>query len=410
MDPATFPPGALDGVRVLDLSRVLAGPWCTQILGDLGAEVYKVERPGEGDDTRRWGPPFLEDGSGDASYFLCCNRNKQALAVDLSTPEGAAVIRRLALECDVVVENFRVGALARYGLDAASLRAAKPSLVYCSITGFGQDGPNADRGGYDFLIQGMTGLMSVTGDADGGPVKAGVPVSDLFTGLYATIAILAALRHRDHTGDGQAIDCALFDTQLCLLANQAAGWLNGGAEPRRLGNAHPNVVPYQDFRTADGAILVALGSDRQFRGLCALLARDDLADDPAFADNAGRNANRDRLIAALGDSIATWPTAVFNDAMNRAGLPCGPVNSVPQALAEPQVAARGLVHEMARGKGPPARVLGFPARLSATPASYRRPPPLHGQDTAAVLANVAGLSAADLAALRHAGVIPANDQ
>lgn len=410
MDAGAFPPGALDGVRVLDLSRVLAGPWCTQILGDLGAEVYKVERPGEGDDTRRWGPPFLEDGSGDASYFLCCNRNKQGLAVDLATPEGAAVIRRLALECDVVVENFRVGALARYGLDAASLRAVKPSLIYCSITGFGQDGPNADRGGYDFLIQGMTGLMSVTGHADDGPTKVGVPVSDLFTGLYATIAILAALRHRDRTGEGQAIDCALFDTQLCLLANQAAGWLNGGVVPRPLGNAHPNVVPYQDFRTADGAILVALGSDRQFRSLCALLGRDDLAGDPAFADNAGRNAHRDRLIAALGDSIATWPTAVFNDAMNRAGLPCGPVNSIPQALAEPQVAARGLVREMARGNGSPARILGFPARLSATPASYRLPPPLHGQDTAAVLATVAGLSSADLTALRHAGVIPANDQ
>jgi len=264
--------GPLAGLKVLDLSRVLAGPWAAQILGDLGAEVFKIEPPGQGDDTRHWGPPFLEDGSHDSAYYLCTNRNKRSVAIDLAQPEGAAIVQRLAGQCDVLLENFRVGGLVKYGLDYPALSARHPGLIYCSITGFGQTGPYRERGGYDFLIQGMSGLMSVTGRPDGqpgeGPLKVGIPTSDLSTGMYAAISILAALRHRDATGRGQHIDCALLDSQVSLLANQASNFLNGGRVPRRLGNEHPNMVPYQDFATADGTVLVALGNDRQFRDFC----------------------------------------------------------------------------------------------------------------------------------------------
>ncbi|MBC2650346.1 CaiB/BaiF CoA transferase family protein [Novosphingobium aerophilum] len=403
------PTGPLVGLRVLDLSRVLAGPWCTQVLGDLGAEVIKVEQPGQGDDTRRWGPPFLDDGSRDSAYYLCANRNKRSVAINLSAPEGAALIRRMVLNADVVVENFRVGGLARYGLDYPSLRALKPDLVYCSITGFGQDGPYKDVGGYDFLIQGLSGLMSVTGLPDGvpggGPMKVGLPVSDLFTGLYATISILAALRHRDQTGEGQHIDLALLDTQVSLLTNQASNWLNGGMAPRRLGNAHPNTVPYQDFRCADGEVLVALGNDRQFRTFTRLIERPELADDPRFSTSADRSVNRAELIPEMNAAIARWKAEDLIGAMEQAGLPGGKVNEIPEALDHPQIRARGLVQEIARRDGTPVKFLGFPARLSATPADYRHAPPRSGEDTAAVLEDELGLTKHELERLLTAGII-----
>ena len=407
------PSGPLAGIKVLDLSRVLAGPWGTQMLGDLGATVYKIEQPGQGDDTRRWGPPFLDDGSRDSAYYLCANRNKYSLAIDLAKPEGADVIRALARKCDIVVENFRVGGLAKYGLDHATLSAINPALIYCSITGFGQDGPYKDRAGYDFLIQGMSGLMSVTGRPDdepgGGPMKVGVPITDLFTGLYATVAILAALHHRDRTGQGQAIDCALLDTQVALLANQASNYLNGGLRPGRRANAHPNLVPYEDFACSDGDILVALGNDRQFRAFCRLIRRPGLPDDPRFVDNGARNANRDALQAELRPAIAEWTSADLIAAMEAATLPGGKINEIPEILADPQIAHRGLVREMVRSDGTPVKVLGFPARLSQTPADYRRAPPRAGEDTATVLGAVLGLDEAAIGALARAGAIPSVD-
>ncbi|KQV54694.1 CaiB/BaiF CoA-transferase family protein [Caulobacter sp. Root342] len=406
MSPA--PSGPLAGLKVLDLSRVLAGPWASQALGDLGADIIKVEQPGQGDDTRRWGPPFLPDGSKDSAYYLACNRNKRSIAVDLAKPEGADLIGRLAAQSDIVVENFKVGALARYGLDYASLSAGNPGLIYCSITGFGQDGPYRDRGGYDFLIQGMSGLMSLTGfpDQEGGaPTKVGVPVSDLFTGLYAAISILAALNHRHRTGQGQHIDCALFDSQLAVLVNQASNYLNGGVEPRRLGNEHPNVVPYQDFQTADGRVLVALGNDRQFRALCALVGLEDLAADPRFVDNAGRSVHRADLQARLRPAFVTWRSADLLAVMDAAGLPGGPVNSVPQALADPQACARQVVQRLQRSDGQAVDVIGFPAKLSKSPATYRLAPPRVGEDTRSVLEDQLGLSAQALDDLIVAGVI-----
>ncbi len=401
--------GPLAGLKVLDLSRVLAGPWATQILGDLGADIFKVEQPGQGDDTRRWGPPFLDDGSRDSAYYLCANRNKQSLAIDLSQPEGAALVRRLAARCDIVIENFRVGGLAKYGLDYAALSAANPSLIYCSITGFGQTGPYKDKGGYDFLIQGMSGLMSVTGRHDGdpgeGPLKVGVPISDLSTGLYATISILAALHHRTATGVGQHIDCALLDTQVGLLANQASNYLNGGMEPRRLGNEHPNVVPYQDFEAADGNVLVALGNDRQFRAFCLLLGRAELVGDPRFLDNACRGTHRKALQIELGAAIGKWQSADLLAAMDAAQLPGGRVNSIPEVLADPQVAARGLIKTLHRQDGTTVKALGFPAQFSETPAQYRRAPPRSGQDTVAVLREVLGLADDSIAELAAKGAI-----
>jgi len=405
------PPGPLAGLKVLDLSRVLAAPWATQILGDLGAEVLKIEHPEGGDDTRRWGPPFLEDGSErpDAAYYLCANRNKRSLAIDFSRPEGAALVRRLAEGADIVVENFRVGSLAKYGLDEASLRALNPGLIYCSITGFGQTGPYAKRGGYDFLIQGMSGLMSVTGrpdDAPGaGPMKVGVPVSDLFTGLYATISVLAALNHRQKTGEGQHIDCALLDSQVSLLVNQAMNFLVGGVVPQRLGNAHPNVVPYRDFATQDDYILVACGTDGQFRALCRLLGREDLAADPRYATNAGRSRDRRGLEVALAQAIAPWRAADLLRAMAEAGVPGGPINTVDQVLADPQIAAREMLRSLRREDGTPVTVIGYPGRFSRTPPSYRRAPPRLGEDTRAVLAGLLGLSPGEIDRLMEQGVL-----
>lgn len=403
------PSGPLAGLKVLDLSRVLAGPWSTQILGDLGADVVKVEQPGQGDDTRRWGPPFLEDGSRDSAYYLCANRNKRSVAIDIADPRGADLVREMARDADILVENFRVGGLVKYGLDYATLATLNPRLLYCSITGFGQDGPYKDRGGYDFLIQGMSGLMSVTGRPDGepgsGPLKLGIPICDLATGLYATVSILAALTHRDRTGEGQHIDCALLDTQVALLANQASNYLNGGMIPRRLGNEHPNTVPYQDFACADGDVLVALGNDRQFRSFCDLIGRPDLPDDSRFADNSGRSVNRRALQAAMGAAIATWRSDDLIAAMERAKLPGGKVNEIPDILADPGIAARGLIRELARSDGTPVKLLGFPSKFSRTPPDYRRAPPRSGEDTDTVLGEMLGLDARALAELKEQGVI-----
>lgn len=401
--------GPLAGLTVLDLSRVLAGPWCTQILGDLGADVIKIEQPGQGDDTRRWGPPFLDDGSRDSAYYLCANRNKRSVAINLADPEGAALIRRFAATADIVVENFRVGGLARYGLDYEAVKAIRPDVIYCSITGFGQDGPLRNTGGYDFLIQGVSGLMSVTGLPDGqpggGPMKVGLPVCDLQTGLYATISILAALNHRHCTGEGQRIDLALLDTQVALLANQASNWMNGGMVPKRMGNQHPNTVPYQDFACADGNVLVALGNDRQFRQFMAMLGLPKLGEDERFASSPGRSINRDALLPLMGAAIGKWKAADLIAAMQEAGLPGGKVNEIPEVLEHPQIKARELVQDMTRSDGTPVKVLGFPAKLSATPATYRTAPPRSGEDTLSVLQEKLALDGDELNRLLAAGVI-----
>jgi len=408
-DSAPAPTGPLAGIKVLDLSRVLAGPWCSQVLGDLGAEVIKIEQPGQGDDTRRWGPPFLDDGSRDSAYYLCANRNKRSAAINMADPAGAALIRRMVAESDIVVENFRVGGLVKYGLDYEALKAIKPDLIHCSITGFGQDGPYKDVGGYDFLIQGLSGLMSVTGLPDGvpggGPMKVGVPVSDLSTGLYAAISILAALNHRHRTGEGQHIDLALLDTQVALLANQASNWMNGGMQPRRLGNQHPNTVPYQDFPCADGDILVALGNDRQFRTFTAMIGLPELAEDERFSNSAGRSVNRGELIPRMMDATAQWKAADLIAAMEAAGLPGGKVNEIPEVLEHAQIKARGLVHEIERSDGTPVKFLGFPAKLSASPANYRHAPPRSGEDTIAILEDKLSLTRQEIDRLIEAGVV-----
>lgn len=402
------PTGPLAGLIVLDLSRVLAGPWCTQILGDLGAEIIKVEQPGMGDDTRKWGPPFLPDGSGDAAYYACTNRNKRSIAVDLAKAEGAALIRQLAAKADIVVENFRVGGLAKYGLDYPDLKQVKPDLIWCSVTGFGHTGPEKDRGGYDFLIQGMSGLMSVTGSADGPPTKAGVPIADLTTGLWAAISVLAALNHRNATGEGQQIDLAMLDGMIAMLGNQWSAALNGGVEPTRLGNQHATIVPYQDFACADGPVLVATANDRQFRSLCGVLGLDEVGTDPRFAEIKGRAVNREALLAILAPAIAQWKADEFVEAMHKAKVPGGKVNTIPQALAMPQVAARGIVQSLARSNGSEVKSVGFPGMLSATPADYRRAPPLAGADTAEVLREVLGMDEAEIAALAAAGAAELN--
>jgi crotonobetainyl-CoA:carnitine CoA-transferase CaiB-like acyl-CoA transferase len=401
--------GPLAGIKVLDLSRILAGPWASQALGDLGAEIFKIEQPGQGDDSRKWGPPFLDDGSRDSAYYCSANRNKRSIAIDMAAPEGAALIRKMVLECDIVVENFRVGSLAKFGLDYPSLKALKPSLIYCSITGFGQTGPFKDQGGYDFLIQGMSGLMSVTGRADdqpgGGPMKVGIPVGDLVTGLYSTISILAALHHRDVTGEGQQVDCCLLDSLVALLVHQASNYLNGGVLPRRLANEHPNVVPYRDFACADGDVIVALGNDGQFRGLCRLLGREALGTDPRFADMAGRNVNRQALYDEIEPEIAKWKSAEFLAAMDAAKLPGGKVNEIPEMLQHPQLLHRELVQELARDDGTKVKFIGFPAKFSETPPNYRLPPPRFGEGTNAVLQNLLGMTQADIDALRERGVV-----
>jgi crotonobetainyl-CoA:carnitine CoA-transferase CaiB-like acyl-CoA transferase len=408
--------GPLEGIRVLDLSRVLAGPWASQALGDLWADIVKVEQTVKGDDTRSWGPPFLQtpEGESDAAYFLCANRNKRSVAIDFAQPEGAALVQRLASQADILIENFKTGALAKYGLDYAALSAPNPRLIYCSITGFGQTGPYAGRGGYDFLVQGMSGLMSITGQRDGepgaGPTKVGVAVSDLFTGLYAANSILAALNHRHKTNEGQHIDCALLDSQVAVLVNQAMNYLVGGVVPGRLGNAHPNVVPYRDFATEDGHVLVACGNDGQFRMLCGFLGLDEVAADPRFATNAGRIEHRVELEATLQAAIAHWSSAAFFTAMTEAGVPGGPINRIDQVLSDPQVVARELVHTMHRDDGTPVQVIGYPSKFSRTPPTYRIAPQRHGQDTDAVLRDLLGLDDAALTRLRAGGVVGARER
>lgn len=385
--------GPLAGVRVLDLSRVLAGPWATQTLADLGADVIKIERPGTGDDTRQWGPPFTTraDGSpGDAAYFLCANRGKKSVELDIASPEGSAAVRHLAADCDVLVENFKAGGLKKYGLDHASLSAINPRLIYCSITGFGQDGPRAPQAGYDYMIQAMGGLMSITGQPDGTPgaepMKVGVAVVDLFTGLYAANAILAALLHARATGEGQHIDIALFDVQAAMLANQATNFFVSGVAPTRMGNAHPNLAPYQPFPCTDGMVVIAVGNDGQFRQLCAALGAPDLGTDPRFASNADRIAHRAVLTAELSSLTAACDMAGLMSRLEAAGVPCGPVNTVDQVFTESQAAHRGLVVEQTRPDlAAPVRTVASPIRLSRTPVAYDRPPPALGADTDEVL-------------------------
>jgi len=386
-------PGPLSSVRVLDLSRVLAGPWATQTLADLGAEVIKIERPGVGDDTRAWGPPFTTsaDGSkGDAAYFLCANRGKKSVELDIASPEGADTVRRLAATCDVVVENFKTGGLRKYGLDYAALAAINPRLVYCSITGFGQDGPDAHRAGYDYMIQAMGGLMSITGQADGSPgaepMKVGVAVVDLFTGLYASNAILAALWHARATGEGQHVDIALFDVQAAVLANQASNYFVSGQAPTRLGNAHPNLSPYQPFPCSDGMVIIAVGNDGQFRALTLALGQEALGSDARFATNAARVGNRAALSGLLSDLTRPHSMKALMAMLDAAGVPHGPINTIDQVFAEPQALHRKLVIEQAREDlAEPVRTVASPIRLSKTPVRYDAPPPRLGQDTDAVL-------------------------
>ena len=417
MQSSALPPGALDGMRVLDLSRVLAGPWCTQTLADLGADVIKVERPTSGghpggDDTRGWGPPFLKDRDGEdtseAAYYLGCNRNKRSITVDLAQPEGQALIRRLAMECDVLVENYKVGDMARYGLDEPSLRAAQPRLVYCSITGFGQTGPYRDRAGYDYAIQGLGGLMSVTGERDdrpgGGPQKVGVAVADLFTGLYATVAILAALRHRDATGLGQHIDMALLDSQVAMLANLGANYLVTGVAPRRVGNAHQNIVPYQVFEAADGHLILAVGNDMQFARFCEVAGRPELACDERYMRNADRVRHRDVLVPMLAEVMRTRTKQQWLTALDSAKVPCGAINNLAEVFDDPQVQARQMAVPVPHPFTDGLRLVASPMKLSATPVQVRRPPPLLGQHTDEVLADL-GLDSAECARLRQRGVV-----
>jgi len=391
-------------IRVLDLSRVLAGPWCTQLLGDLGADVIKIERPGVGDDTRHWGPPWHGEGAGKvAAYFLSANRGKRSAAIDFATEEGAALVRRLAAQCDVVVENFKVGGLARFGLDAASLRAANPRLIVASITGFGQDGPYASRAGYDFIIQGMGGMMSVTGIPDGepggGPMRAGVAIADLFTGMYAAVAILAALHRREKTGAGAHIDLALFDTQLAMLANQASNALISGEEPPRQGNTHPNIVPYQPFEAADRPIIVAVGNNRQFARLAEMCGHSDWASDERFATNGARVANRGAIVGLVAECIAQKPAAEWLEKLEAAGIPAGPINRVGQALADVQAQHRAMVRTIG---GVP--LVGSPVRIDGERADSALPPPGLGEHTEDVLREI-GLGGLEVDRLKSSGVI-----
>ncbi|KAA0573642.1 CaiB/BaiF CoA-transferase family protein [Azospirillum sp. Sh1] len=398
--------GPLSHIRVLELSRVLAGPWSAQTLADLGADVIKVERPGAGDDTRAWGPPWAGDQS---AYFLSTNRGKRSITIDFERPEGQELVRKLAAQADVVIENFKVGGLVKYGLDYESLKAVNPRLVYCSITGFGQTGPYRNRAGYDFMIQGMGGLMSITGLPDGepggGPVKVGVAVTDIFTGLYATIGIMGALAHRDRTGEGQQVDLALLDVQVAVLANQAMNCLVGGKAPQRLGNAHPNIVPYQAFATRDGYIILAVGNDGQFAKFCTVAGRPDLAKDERYATNPARVANRKELVALLEELIRTRDSHDWLSALEQVGVPCGPINDLTAVFEDPQVKARNIHQDLPHPTQGSVPTVASPIRYSGTPLVHDTAPPTLGQHTDTVLAESLGLSGADIAALRDKGVI-----
>ena len=411
--------GALSHLRVLDLSRILAGPWCTQILADLGADVVKIERPGEGDDTRQWGPPFLKDAQGQdttqASYFTCANRNKRSITLDISKPQGQALVRQMAVRSDVLVENFKVGGLAAYGLDYASLKRLNPRLIYCSITGFGQSGPYAQRAGYDLMIQAMSGMMSITGRPDevpgGGPLRVGVALTDLFTGVYASTAILAALEVRNRTGMGQRIDMALLDVGMATLANQAGAFLNTGKVPQRQGNSHPSLAPYQDFPTLDGAMLLAIGNDGQFHRFCQAVGKPEWSADARFTSNTNRVTHRAALIPLMEVVTRQRSTAQWISLLGDKAVPCGPINDIGLAFGDAQVKARGLAISQPRAPELVAqdgitaiRGVASPLRLMDTPPTLRHAPPALGQHTNEVLAEL-GLDAAGIAALRIAGVV-----
>jgi crotonobetainyl-CoA:carnitine CoA-transferase CaiB-like acyl-CoA transferase len=401
--------GALAGFRVLDLSRILAGPWASQMLADLGAEVIKVERPGQGDDTRSWGPPYMPDQNGEpsseAAYFHGANRGKSSVCIDMANPGGQELIRNLAIKSDVLIENFKVGGLKKYSLDYENLKQVNPKLVYCSITGFGQSGPYAERAGYDFMIQAMGGLMSITGEADGQPMKVGVALADILTGLYATNAIQAALIHCQQSGRGQYIDLALLDVQVATLANQAMNYLATGNNPKRLGNAHPNIVPYQAFQTADGHMILAIGNDTQFERFCRLAGKPELASDQRFQKNNGRVQNRDALIPQVSEIMRTRTTDWWLDQLNKKGIPCGPINNLDQVFANPQVQHRGMQLKLDHpGTGRVASVAN-PIQFSDTPIEYHQAPPMLGQHTDQVLSEVLGLDLNQIGRLRAEEII-----
>ncbi len=405
--------GALSHIRVLDLSRVLAGPWCAQNLADLGAEVIKVERPQSGDDTRHWGPPFAKDPLGndtsESAYYISINRNKKSITLDISTPEGQKIVRGLVAQSDVVIENYKVGQLAKYGLDYESLKAIKPNLIYCSITGFGQTGPYRHRAGYDFILQGMGGFMSITGEADhlpgGGPQKAGVAIVDLFTGMYASSAILAAVIHRDRSGEGQYIDMALLDTQVAMLANISSNYLCSGVSPHRWGNAHPNVVPYQTFQTSDSWIIVAVGNDGQFRHFVKAGNREPLADDPRFATNPARIEHRDALIPLLAAMVKEKTKAEWISLLESVGVPCGPINNLQEVFENEQVVARGIQQNVPHPTAGSMKLVASPMRLSKTPVTVRMPPPLLGEHTEEILGATLHYTHEQIAQLRSKGII-----
>ncbi|WP_277186513.1 CaiB/BaiF CoA-transferase family protein [Caballeronia sp. BR00000012568055] len=405
--------GALSHIRVLDLTRVLAGPWCAQTLADLGADVIKIERPETGDDTRQWGPPYLKTPDGEdtreAAYYLAANRNKRSVTVDIGTADGQRIVRELAAQSDVVLENYKVGQLKKYGLDYESLKAVKPDLVYCSVTGFGQTGPYANRAGYDFIIQGIGGFMSITGERDGqpggGPQKAGVAIADLMTGMYATVGVLAALTHRDRTGEGQYIDMALLDVQVAMLANMNTNFLASGKPPVRWGNAHANIVPYQTFQTNDGWIIVAVGNDGQFRKFVEAGGRAELADDARFATNPSRVRNRDILVPILADMVRLKGKREWLAALESASVPCGPINDLGEVFDDPHVIARGMKLDMPHPAGGEVHLAANPIRMSETPVEARAHPPMLGEHTFDVLSTLLGYDEPKLRALREAKIV-----
>ena len=405
--------GPLSHIRVLDLSRILAGPWASQTLGDLGAEIIKIERPQVGDDTRQWGPPYIKDEDGndtrDAAYYMSANRNKRSVAIDMAAPDGQALIRDLVAHCDVVIENFKVGGLKKYGLDYDSLKKIKPDLVYCSITGFGQTGPYANRAGYDFLIQGMGGLMSVTGQPgngpEAGPVKVGVALSDVMTGLYAVIGVQAALAHRDRTGEGQHVDLALLDVQVATLANQAMNYLASGNAPGLMGNAHPNIVPYQAFATSDGHMILAVGNDNQFAKFCKVAGMPELAEDERFTTNASRVKYRDELVPILRERIVKNELDWWISQLETAHVPCGPINTIDRVFADPQVQARDMKVDLDHPVAGKVPSVGSPLKFSNSPVEYRNAPPVLAADTKDVLESVLSLSEDEINTLTERGIV-----
>ncbi len=409
--PMSHENGPLRGLRILDLSRILAGPTCTQLLGDLGADVIKIERPGAGDDTRKWGPPFVQDAEGEntteSAYYLCANRNKRSVSVDIARPEGRDLVLRLLAHCDVLIENFKVGGLAKFGLAYDQVKGEFPRLVYCSISGFGQSGPYAPRPGYDFLIQGMGGIMSITGEPDGAPLKVGVGIADVMCGMYAAVSILSAIRHRDVAGAGQYIDLSLLDTQVAWLINGGLNYLTSREVPGRLGNGHPNIVPYQTFPSADGHFILAVGNDGQYRRFCEFAGVPELTTDERFATNEVRVHNRDVLVPLIAEATARQPSRHWLEGLEKRNVPCGPVNDLGQVFDDPQIRHRGMEvavpHPLA-GSGE-VSLIGNPIRMSETPVTYRRGPPVLGQHTDEVLEEILGMNEKDRAALREDGLI-----